>query len=73
MSDDSGGGCCDREIAINSAQKAKMRRVGSRVGMDIIPGQGKCDKKGWFSLLRHQKVGKERESKGGRGEKGRGV
>ena len=44
--DDSGGGSCDGETAINSAKKVKMRSMRSRVGMDIILGQGKCIKEG---------------------------
>ena len=52
-----GGGSYDRRTAINSAKKAKMRRVESRVGMDIILVGRECVKRGWFSLLRRKKSG----------------
>ena len=52
-----GGGSYDRRTAINSAKKAKMRRVESRVRMDIILVGRECVKRGWFSLLRRKKSG----------------
>ena len=61
-----GGGSYDRRTAINSAKKVKMRRVGSRVGMDIILVGRESVKKGVVQFIKAQKkVGKERESKGG--------
>ena len=45
-----GGGSYDRRTAINSAKKVKMRRVGSRVGMDIILVDRESVKKGGGSV-----------------------
>jgi hypothetical protein len=69
--DDSGGGSCDGETAINSVKKSENEEHEEQGGDGYNSWAGKVYKRGWFSLLRHQKVEKEGESKWG--AKGRSV
>ena len=64
-----GGDSYDKMTAINNAKKVKMRRVGSRVGMDIILVGRESVKNGVVQSIKAQKEwGRKEKAKGDKGQ-----